>query len=211
MAAQDPTVENPGEGVASGKQRSMGRRRQGAFQDFMARHLVMAVTAPLPVKIRLVAEAGQAISWGADGPSAGIAEAFRELGAQGLAIENAYKWFDQEREVWTVRWLPSSIADDAAYEKHFRPWDAGEAFEAYPSLMLNDKRVNGSDAALKRLSRREAFLVRTAYLTDKGLLTLKSLFYQFAEAPTMVFYGEIAKRVDPTVFERALRASRGEL
>lgn len=212
MAAAAAPAENPGEGQLSGNRpRSMGRRRQGAFQDFMARHLIMAAAAPLPVKVRLVAEAGQAITWGSDGPSAEIAARFREIGSQALAIEAAYRWFDQEREVWSVRWLPSSIADDSAYAKYFGPWDAGEAFEAYPSLMLNDKKVNGSEAALRRLSRREAFLVRTSYLTDKGLLSLKSIFYQFAQAPTMVFYGEVAKRVDPTVFERALRASRGEL
>lgn len=209
--AQQGTPENPGEGTASGgKVRSMGRRRQGAFQDFMARHLIMAAAAPLPVKVRLVAEAGQAITWGSDGPSAKIAAKFRELGSQALAIEAAFRWFDQEREVWSIRWLPSSIADDAAYREFFEPWDAGEAFEAYPSLMEGDRRA-GSKAALDRLSKRDRFLVRTSSLTDKGLLSLKSVFYQFAQAPTMVFYGEIAKRVDPTIFEKALRASRGEL
>lgn len=209
MSGQEESPGNDGRNL--GNMRSLGRRRQGAFQDFMARHLILSTTAALPVKLRLVCEAGEAITWGTSPEEARIEELFKTMGAQNLAIESALKWFDEERTVWSIRWLPETISDDRKYEDYFKDWDAREGFEAFETLQLADRRVNNSQAALGRLTPRVAFLVRTSCLTEKGFAGLKAVFYQAAQEPVMKLYGEIAKRIDPTVFERALRSAKGEL
>lgn len=199
--------------------RSMGRGRQGALQDMLARHLVLGTAAPIALKVRLVCEAGQAVGWGDSAVDAHLAELFRTIGAQTVAIESAYRWMDQEREAWAVRWLPSLIRDDRAYGDWFAGWDGGGEFQSYEELELRDKLVSGGQDGraaahdtlverLRRLPPRERFIVRTRALSPVGLWALKSAFYQWAEEPTMKAFGEISKRVDPTVFERALRTGR---
>lgn len=190
---------------------SIGRKRTGAFQDFMARHLILSTQTPLSIKVRLVCEAGQAISWGSTKGDAKIAESYRVLGAQCVAVELAYKWQHEGQVVCSIRWLPGIVKDDEAYKEWFQAWDGKEAFESWLSLELTEKKVNGKQQALDQLSHRDRFLSRTKYLTEAGLGTVKEYFYQYAQERTMKFYGEIAKRIDPTVFERALRSSRGEL
>ena len=201
-------TEHPGDQAPDNT--SVARRRLGAFQDFMARHLILSTQAPFPIKVRLICEAGQAVHWGSTAADNKIASAFRTLGAQTIAVESAYKWIDEERVVYSIRWLPSIIADDDAYQKWFQDWDGKDAFQSYEELELRDPKVSGVKTKLMALSDRERFLLRTRCLTEPGYGTVKAYFYQYAEEPAMKFFAEVSKRIDPTVFERALRTSRGE-
>jgi hypothetical protein len=184
----------------------------------LARHLVLGTAAPIELKVRLVCEAGQAVGWGDTKADARLAELFRTVGAQALAVQAAYKWFDEEREVWAVRWLPALIRDDAAYADWFEGWDGRGEFQSYLEVELRDKLIFGGPGSrasnetlmdrLDRLPARERFIVRTRALTPVGLGALRSSFYQWAQDLVMKAFAEISKRVDPTVFERVLRSSR---
>lgn len=188
---------------------SAARRRQGAFSEFMARHLFLGTSAPYPIKLRLICEAGQAVTWGKDGAGQEVAESFRVLGAQNAALEMAVKYMDQERGVYSVRWRPDTIRDDAMYKEYYLDFD--EEYDHWEELLLGDRLVKGSQSARERLSKRDQFILKTRYLTERGVGELRSGFYQYAQPLSMELFAEISKRVDPTVFERLLRAARGEL
>lgn len=174
----------------------LARVHENTFQAMLASHLAACINYPPSMKIRMICEAGLSVSW----RNPLFADVVSVLSAQNIAIENSFTWVSEGRKICSVRWSESSLDTIDKYIKFFQPWD--QNFPTFETLLYNDAEVN-TKAYFDRLQENFKFRYRTKYLTDFGLHSLKSCFYQYAMPLAMNVFKQVAYRIDPSSLANA--------